>query len=139
MEACQEVTIRPAIGWNESHARFLAPAISCDPGATVETLKRLVKKRQAQLFEVLAGSYVVACYVLQIEQRDNGAEGVIVAAGGKLQGVSLLRTVLPHIERQFIGCRWLRVETARKGILRELGKYGFQPKQVLMLKELNNG
>ena len=130
----QEISICPASGWNDAAAAFLVKAMASDPLAGVEALKISVENGEAQLFHVLFNNYLVAAFVLRVDQKPHGAEGVIVAAGGRLNGVSLLRLTLADIERRFIGCTSIRVHTARRGIMREFSRFGYAPREIILSK-----
>lgn len=125
-----------AIHWSESAAFMLAPAMRHEPGVTVGTLAEIVNTESAELFGVFSGNDLVGAYVLRFEEKEQGIEGVIVAAGGNIPGYSLIRTILPAIERQFKNCNWIRAHTARPGIVREMGRFGYQQREVVMAKEI---
>lgn len=129
-----------AAPWSDEAAQLLAPAMVHEPGVSVETLARLVKSGAGYLYEVRQGVELVAAYVLRLEPKETGHEGVIVAAGGNLPGVSLIRTVLPVVEDvNMAGCDWVRVHTARPGMMRELARQGYKVREVVMAKEMGNG
>lgn len=123
------------IHWSESAAAMLAPAMQHEPGVTVGTLAEIVNTERAVLFGVFSGAEMVGAYVLRVEQKEQGREGIIVAAGGNLPGYSLIRTILPAIERQLAGCQWIRAHTARRGIMREMAHLGYIQREVIMAKE----
>ena len=127
------------MAWSGAAAVLLAPAMSHEPGATVETLERVVGEG-GELYGVFAaGAGLVAAYVLRVEQKDAGREGVIVAAGGRLPGYSLIRSILPTIEGQLLDCSWIRAHTARRGVVRELRLAGYSQREIVMAKGINYG
>lgn len=135
-QTVQEAQVRIVrAGWNEPAARFLAPAIKCDKGATVETLKSRVEAGEAALFNVVSDDYIVGAYVLAIDKREKRSEGEIIAAGGKLSGQKLLN-LLPFIESQLVGVSCVRFSTARPGMVRQAKKQGYKVAEILMIKEL---
>lgn len=101
---------------------MLAPAMEHDATTTTATLESLVIGHKAALFDVYADNRIVGAVVMRVEQCERGPEGVIVAAAAKLTGAQLTRDVLPIIERHFIGVHWIRIHTARPGLVRELTK-----------------
>lgn len=128
------LTLRPG-PWRAAHAALLAPAMAHDPTTTPATLQRLVERSAAVLVEVLQGRTLVGAAVLRVDYTDNGPEGVIIAGAGKLPGARLLRDVLPRLERQFIGVRWVRIHTAREGLERELiNRHGYTRAEVVLRK-----
>lgn len=129
------LTIREA-PWNQAAAQILEKAMRADPLTGVDGLRNLVVSGKAKLFEVLDDCYLCAAVVLEVVHQAHGAKGVIVAAGGKLAGVSLTRQVLPAIERLFIGCKEISIITARRGLIKELKKQGYTASQVIMRKGL---
>lgn len=127
------------IHWCESVSELMAPSMEHEPGITVATLAEIVNKERAELFGVFSGAELVAAYVLRIEQKEQGQEGIIVAASGKLPGYSLIRTILPPIERQLSNCDWIRAHTARPGIVRELKRAGYSQREIVMAKGMHDG
>lgn len=123
------------IGWTDTVAAMLAPSLVHEPGITVATLERLTENDNAQLFGVFHDADLVAAYILRIEQLERGMEGVIVAAGGRLPGYSLIRSILPTIEKQLEKCDWIRIHTARNGMVRELSHAGYRQREVVMAKD----
>lgn len=115
---------------------MLEKAMRADPLTGLNGLRYSVASGKAKLFEVLDDCYLRAAVVLEVVHQANGAEGVIVAAGGKLSGVSLTRQVLPAIERLFQGCVSIRLHTARKGLVRELQRQGYTLSQVILRKAI---
>lgn len=110
--------------------------MAADQLAGIESLRQSVQRGESQLFHVLFGDYCVGAFVLRVEQKPHGAEGVIVAGGGHLKGASLLRLTLADIERRFIGCVSIRAHTARRGIVREFARFGYAPREVILAKGL---
>lgn len=131
----KEVTIR-AQAWSEAAGNMLESAMKSDPLAGVAALENMVKSGEALLFGVFADCYMVAAYVLRVDHKPNGDEGVIVAAAGKLKGFSLVTSLLSHVEQQFKGCASVRVHTARPGIVKQLRQAGYMPTEIILSKGL---
>jgi len=126
--------------WSEEAAGFLAPAMRHEPGVTVATLAGMVECGSGELFAVLAAGQMVGAYVLRVDRMENGKEGVIVAAGGRLPGYRLLRSILPVIEaNQMHGCNTIRIHTARPGIAREMRRAGYVVREIVLAKGLEYG
>lgn len=133
-EITKELTIRP-IDWRAAAEEMLAQAMRSDTLAGVEALEMMVRAGEASLFGVFSGPRLCGAYVLRIEQKPNGNEGVIVAAAGRLNGFRLV-DLLPHVERQFIGCRAVRIHTARPGMMKALKRAGYSPHEIIFSKGL---
>lgn len=119
---------------------MLAPAMRHEPGVTANTLRDLVETDCGRLYAIMADGEMVGAYVLRVQAKETGMEGVVVAAGGKLPGHSLIRSVLPAIESyQLSGCDWVRIHTARRGMVRELSRHGYQIREIVMSKENHHG
>lgn len=90
-----------------------------------------------QFFRVLIDGAPVAWYVLRAREGRAGIDAEISIAHGRA-GVDLVAQVLPLIERQAasIGCRAMRVETRRPGLMKKLERAGYARKSVILMKEL---
>ncbi len=133
MDSNRETLKASAAEWSEEAAHMLAPSV---PFGSVEDLAGQVQSGAAVLFKVERGGAVVAFYILRIDQLPSGNEGVLVAAGGR-DDFDLTANMLPHIERQFSGCRWIRIHTARPGLVRKLTtKHGYGAAEMVMRKVL---
>jgi len=133
----QEVTINVrAEPWSDAAGALLDRAMRCDPGATVATLRRAVARRQATLLCAYAAHELVGAVVLRIDRREGGAEGVIVAAAGRLAGVSLTRALLPTVESYFRGVKRIRVHTARRGLAKLLAGAGYSFREFVLHREV---
>lgn len=122
--------------WGPDSAAWVARAVQ---QASVEDLRREVAAGSAQLWEVRDGDAVRAVFLLRVEHNAAGSEGVILAAAGGVPGVDLTRQVLPHVERLFLNCRSVRIHTARPGLARKLAGMGYEPAEIVLVKELRNG
>lgn len=131
----KSLTVR-GMEWCEAAERMLATAMKSDPLAGVEALAEMVNGGTAALYGVFSGVYFVGAYVLRVDHKPHGAEGVIVAAAGRLKGVSLLGLLLPEAEKRFHGCKAIRVHTNRRGMLKELSKRGYGLREFVLAKGL---
>lgn len=130
MEA-QEIRLNVApADWSGVFAELLAPAFVV--AGALEAVACQVESGKASLFAVEVGGEVVGAFVLRVE----GTEGVIVAAAGRLDGVDLAPTILPHAETLFRGCRSVRVHTARPGMAKLLTRQGYAAQEIVLRKEL---
>lgn len=84
----------------------------------------------------MSGDDIVAAFVATIDPSNFADELVVIAAGGRVPGISLLRSVLPWIESTWSTCSAVRIHTARRGMLRELSKRGYKAREIVMVKEL---
>lgn len=76
----------------------------------------------AALFRVSSGDDLVGYYVLTID----GGEGLLLAASGAADGIDLTAMILPQIERQFVGCKTMRIHTRRPGLAAKLARLGWE-------------
>lgn len=134
-EIAQELTVRP-LEWCAAAGNMLKRAMKSDPLAGVEALEIMVNAGEAALFGVFCGLYLRGAYVLRIEKKPNGNEGVIVAAAGRLNGVKLVNSLLGHVENQFLGCAAIRIHTARPGMMRMLKRAGYRAAETILVKGL---
>lgn len=127
----EEVTIC-RVDWSDKAALILAPSV---PYASIEDLRAQVEAG-AVLFEVKRGADLVGFYILRVDQAPSGAEGVLVAAAARDE-MDLTAFLLPHIETQFIGCRSVRIHTARPGLAKKLAtRGGYGAAEIIMRKVL---
>lgn len=127
MEKQKKLIVAPA-AWGEAAADMLRNCFTV-PGA-LEAVAHQVETGRAQLFTADDGGEIVAAFVLRVD----GDEGVIVAANGPL---SLIPALLPAMEQRFIGCRAVRVHTARPGLARVLTKHcGYGGQEIVLRKAI---
>lgn len=119
--------------WCEKATELLAPAL---PFVGVESVRDQVQAGVAVLFYVMHEGEKVGAYVSRVDHAGDIAEGVIVAAGGKLRGVDLAPLILPEAEKQFRGVSAIRIHTARPGLVRRLVAAGYGPQEFVMRKEI---
>jgi hypothetical protein len=122
--------------WSAEVEAILAPAMRADPLATCRTLEALTDNGEAHLLEIRCDGELVGATVVRLETREQGDELVIVAAGGRLPGHSLLRSLLPYVERIYPSATWARIHTARRGMVRELLRQGYSSRELVMAKRL---
>lgn len=125
----KELTVA-AVAWCDEAAAVLSAAVSCP---VVELQQQA--EAGAVLFRVTKGGDLVGYYLLRVDRTSEGAEGVILAGAGK-DGLDLLIRIMPHIERQFVGCYGVRVHTERPGMARQLAKMGYRSGEIVMRKKL---
>lgn len=131
------MTIKP-LEWCDAAAAFLAAAMPHKLNGT-GALKRMLDAGDAVLFGVYRGFYLVACYVLRIDRHEFGADGVIVAASGRIPAGSLIASCMPTVESQFHGVDMIRIHTARPGLVRTLLKSGYTIRETVLEKEVKHG
>lgn len=131
MDSHAEVTLKP-VSWSDKAALILAPSV---PYASVEDLRGQVEAG-AVLFEVSRQGEVIGFYILRVDCTASGAEGVLVAAAARDE-MDLTANLLPHIERQFEGCRAIRIHTARPGLAKKLAtRAGYDAAEIVLRKVL---
>lgn len=129
MEKNQTLTIAPA-DWGDACAGILRACFAEDR-ALLEVGRQVVQGR-ALLFAAETGGEIVGAFVLRVD----GDEGVIVAAAGHLDGVSLIPALLSHIESKFTGCRAIRFHTDNPAMARVMSRYGYAGQEVVLRKDL---
>lgn len=122
--------------WTQHAADLLAAAV---PNCSILDIKQQIDDEHAQLFRVDKGFQFIGYYVLRIDYLTEHNEGVIIAAVGKDSSIDLTLEIIPAIEKQFIGCKFLRIHTARPGLVKKLNAIGFNPLEFVMIKGLVNG
>lgn len=121
-----------AVPWCAEAEEMLAGALTWGGIAPVA---QQVQSGVATLFQVRALAGTLAYYVLRVDQVAGGDEGVLVVAAGRA-GFDLTATLLPAIERQFIGCKAIRVHTSRRGVAKKLAAQGYADGEIVLRKAL---
>lgn len=93
-------------------------------------------KRGAKLFRVSEGENEIGFYLLRVDKNPSGAEGVLVAAVGRDKNNDLTEVILPVIERQFFGCKSIRIHTQRPGLAKKLSRAGYGAAEMVLRKPL---
>jgi hypothetical protein len=112
--------------WSTAAERDLAPAMAGDPHG-IDGLAADVEQRRALLFEVLAEGDLVGHFAVRVDQFAHGRDLVVIAAGGRLPGVDLTRSVSPAFDElaRRAGCDSVRVHTRSPALARKLAGVGF--------------
>lgn len=131
MDSHQKVISIQPEGWSDEAAQVLAAAVS---HVSVGEIAAQVKAG-AVLFRVMDTGDTVGFYVLRVDHTADGAEGVLVAAGGRAD-FDITGELLRHVAGQFTGCQWLRVHTSRPGMVKKLAGQGFEGLEMVMRKKL---
>lgn len=131
-EQAKEVTIAPH-AWDADADRLVGQALT---HATVDDIRHQVENQGARLFFVEHSGKRVGAFVLRVDESPSGAEGVIVAGAGKLAGVDMMGTCMPHIETLFKNCVAIRYHTARPALARRLFGLGYEPVEIVCKKRL---
>jgi hypothetical protein len=127
MEKTDSLTLR-AVSWSQDAESALARAQALSTGSAAP-LRALVESGQAALLAACARDLPVLYLVMRVEDQARGREGVVLAAAGGLKGHDLTRALLPQLERLFasVGCASVRIQTARRGLMRKLAALGYAP------------
>lgn len=125
------LTVSPA-AWNEAAAALLLRAVD-SKSAHLADLRDTVESAGATLFHVLSGNRIVGAVVLRVDRFASGAQGVIVAAAGRLPGVRLA-DLLPHFEARMPGVDSIRIHTSRRGMVRRLLRSGYSISETVLVK-----
>lgn len=122
--------------WCDEAARLLGATLRGVPCYTVDDYRREVEGgADTRLLRVAtAEGATVGFVVVRIERYAGGAEGVILAASGRLAGVALYEQILPVIEGMFYGVKSFRIDSCRPGANRKLIAAGYLPTHVVWRK-----
>ncbi len=88
------------------------------------------------LYAVRAGAETVGAFLLRVERHAEGAEGVIVAAAARLDGVDMTASVVPAIERMFTGCASVRYHTRSPALARKMARLGYTGAEIVCTKKI---
>ncbi len=122
--------------WTEKANGLIAQAVR---PLSLVNVRRQVEDGQAQLFQVMDGKKVVGAFILRVDKTATGCEGVIVAGAGQCDGVDMINTCMPAIEKMFIGCDRIRYHTEKPALARKLSAMGYSGGELVCFKELSHG
>lgn len=122
-----------AVAWCDEAERMLLSAVQT---CSILDIKGQVENG-AQLFKLTQGNVLIGYYVLRVDHLSGHDEGVIVAAAGVHKDIDLTATAVPVIETQFLNCKFLRIHTARAGLVKKLAAIGYEPQEFVMRKQIN--
>lgn len=121
------------VAWNDEAEDLLKRAShNCD----VLDLKNQVEQG-ASLFELSVDDVLIGYYILRVDHLANWSEAVFVAGAGSHPTIDVTTAAVLLVEKQVIGCKFLRIHTSRPGIVKKIVKLGYQPQEFIMMKELN--
>lgn len=126
-----DLTIRPA-PWSAAAAFWVEQT---QAHATTEEIRQQVEQGTAHLFQIEAGGDVRGAFVVRIEQRHQGPEGVILSAAGNVPGVDLIAVMLEQIEGLFVDCESYRLHTANPALARRVAAFGYAVTELVCTKE----
>jgi len=138
--ACEKVSLAiRRVDWDQPADDHLRRVPLASPVMSLDYYEGLVVGGEANLAGVftLEGWRVgTVCY--QISGADMGVEYHILAAGGRLPGVDLFSATLPGIEAlaREAGAGAVRIHTARPGMVKRLGGFGYDLSEVICRKVL---
>jgi GGDEF domain-containing protein len=99
----------------------------------LESLKNEIENNRSMLFIMLIDSACIGYTLCRIDGRDF----VVVCSKAKARQ-DLTKQVLPGFEqlaKQF-GCKYMRIHTARKGLIKKLTKQNYKFNEIVMKKEI---
>lgn len=129
----QTLTIEAA-AWCNDTAFYIAKSLQHAP---LENVQNQVNSGAAQAFHIKAGGRIVGAFVLRVDQLETHSEGVVVAAAAELEGVDMVANVMPAIEGMFSGCKTIRYHTANAALARKMRGLGYQPREIVCMKDLD--
>lgn len=98
---------------------------------------KLQHESGASLFYVKAQGQIVGAFLLRVDTSATGSEGVIVAAAAALDGVDMIASCIPAIEKLFVNCERVRYHTKNAALARKLGRMGYTGAEIVCMKEIN--
>lgn len=118
--------------WNDGASKWLAPAQSDYP---LHEMMADCQSGVVSLFNVYQSENHIASFLL----RKDGAEMVVVAAGGYLVGGSLYKVITPYVEElaRSNRCHALRGHTSRAGVGRLMERAGWEQSEIVYRKEVS--
>lgn len=122
--------------WTDAANGLIAQAVR---PLSLINVRQQVQDGQAHLFQVMDGEKIVGAFILRIDKTATGCEGVIVAGAGQCDGVDMLKTCMPAIEKIFIGCERIRYHTEKPALARKLSSMGYSGGEIVCIKEVNHG
>lgn len=128
----QTLTIEPG-QWGAAADRLIGLAA---PFGTLSDIRAQVESGAARLFYAKHEGGIVLAFVLRVDTTANGDEGVIVAAGGDMQGIDLTASCLPAIESLFLNCARIRYHTQNPALARKLSRLGYAAREIVCFKEV---
>lgn len=128
----QTLTIAPG-PWGAAADRLIGLAA---PFGTLPDIRAQVESGAARLFYASNDGGPVLAFVLRVDTTANGAEGVIVAAGGDAPGIDLTASCLPAIESLFLNCERIRYHTHNPALARKLARVGYAAREIVCFKEV---
>lgn len=100
-------------------------------------LRHQVEQGIARLFYIWADSDLCGAFVLRIDSDGTVDEGVICAAAGELDGVDMMATILPVIEKKFKGCAAIRFHTSFPAVAKKMAWHGYAADEIVSRKILH--
>ncbi len=129
------VTIAPG-SWGDASAYWIEQALDAD---AVPSVRAQVDAGIASLFSVRVDGEDVGAFVCRIDRFPTHAEGVIMAGAACMPGIDIIATIVPEIEKKFIGCAAVRYHTGRVSLAKRMAKLGYVPDEIICRKSLNHG
>ena len=120
------------VPWCDEAAEILTAAVE---HCHIADLKLQVENG-ASLFKLTQGDLLIGYYVLRVDTLAEHSEAVLVAGAGKHPEIDLTAAIIPVIEKQFTGCKYIRIHTARAGLVKKLTALGYQPQEFVLRKAL---
>lgn len=137
METREKILTIAEAAWSAEAGAMLEAALRGVPCFTAADFElELERNPDCRLYRVAErdSGELVGFVVLRIERYQGGAEGVLLAAAGRLGGAQLYGQVLPALESLFTGVKSFRADPCRAGAIRHLLAAGYLPTHVTMRK-----
>ena len=122
--------------WSDAAEFWIGQAVESHH---LPAIRYQVNQDIAQLFYLSSDDEICGSFVLRIDGYGEAKEGVIVAAAGNLQGIDLMTTCLPAVEKKFIGCSAIRYHTGKPAVAKKMARFGYIADEIVCRKEMSNG
>ena len=121
--------------WTTEAARFLSPSLKRTPMIAITDYQNALESDPVNcgLYRITQNGAPVLYCIVRVEHYSHGAEGVILAAGGRSK-LDLTENCLALVEKMFHGVSGFRVTTARRGLIRKLERQGYTVTHYVLKK-----
>lgn len=125
------------VRWSGMATDHLEPALKADPTAGIDWLENEVNAERMILIGVYDGRKRVGSVACRIEVL-TARELVIVAVGGRAEGVSLYRALLPYWDEiaRIWHCAFIRAHSTRRGAFKHLERGGYVVAETVFRKAI---
>lgn len=129
----EEIAIT-AGAWSKDADSWLSSAIRFP---FMDGLREQVEQGIATLFYMTVNNETCGAFVLRIDKCGQINEGVICAASASHNGIDMMASIVPAIEKMFIGCHAIRFHTNTPAVARKMARFGYAADEIISRKIIN--